>query len=156
MNKKLIVLILVVFMLLSVVVIGLFGAQPAPPTPRVEGLYFVDENQEEITKIDINIKDLQPDKNGKYVITCQINYVIIPDNAIDKRLEFITGNDSEIYEDLVEITSDGYVTITLESLVPLSIPIIARCVDQSADFYGKTARIDINLITNTGGHIGGL
>ena len=36
MNKKLIVLILVIFMLLSVVVIGLFGAQPAPPTPRVQ------------------------------------------------------------------------------------------------------------------------
>lgn len=158
MNKKLIVLILVIFMLLSVVVIGLFGAQPAPPTPRVEEVSFVGENNEIITKVDINIKEIEKNEDGKYVINYQLKYIIIPENAVDKRLEFkvYTDGNNDIYNDLVDISPDGYITITLDSLIPISIPIIARCVDKSADFYGKTAIININLITSTGGHIGGL
>ena len=152
MNKKLIVLILFVFMLLSIVLISLLGAQPAPPTPRVEKIEFVDENNEVVEKIEIDISTTEKNEDGKYVITLQLNCVVTPSNAVDKRIEIKVLNDGsndEIVE-IVDISSDGLVTITLDSLVGINIPIIATCVDRDANFYGKKANIEIILKTKTG------
>ena len=68
-----------------------------------------------------------------------------------------TGKDfDETLNEIVKISPEGLVTITLEELVPITIPIIVRCVDRSADFYGQTASFEIILKVNTGGHIGGI
>lgn len=157
MNKKIIVMILAVFMILSIVSIYVFnGYVSSKKPPRVEEVFFVDKDGNKIDRISIDINDIEINKDGKYVIEVQLNYVINPSDSLDPRLQFKIYNvgDTSKLEEVVNCSNEGLITITLDSLVSLTIPIVATCFDKNATFSGKFAKIDIELVAKSGGDIG--
>ena len=144
MNKKLIVLILFVFLVLSVVFISLFGQQPKIEDSTVTDIYFVDENNEKISLLEIDTKNVEANEDGLYVITIQLNYVVVPDDAANKNVIFKFVDEET--NNIATVSDTGLLVITLDELVATSFAINVHCVDTSASFYQKFTRLDINIL----------
>ena len=157
MNKKIIVVILLIFMIVSVVAIPYLEAlKPFFDPPRIENIVFVDEENNEVSYMEINIKDLKPNEEGKYIVEFQLNYRITPIDSIDKDLLFavnVSSTENNKLLEIVSISDSGYVVVELDSPVTLTIPIVLTCKDKDSLFYSKTANIDVKLIANTGGNV---
>lgn len=141
MNKKLIVLILFIFLLLSTVVISIFGKKPDPPVVHVEEIVFVagegdktEVNEEGLFVVIINIDELE-ETQGKYVIKYQLNYILNPENAANKIVRFNVENPDQ--KDLVTFTSTGLVTIELSSKVSTDITVIVTSADDASRASAK-------------------
>ena len=84
MNKKLIVLILFIFLLLSIVLISLLGKKPDPPIQHASNIDFVFESEENVEFDDtvdrncyvvtLDVTDLEK-TDGYYVVTYQLKYI---------------------------------------------------------------------------------
>lgn len=144
MNKKIIVIILFLFLILSVVMISLFGKQPKVDDPTVENIYFVNDKAEEISILEIETNNLEKNEEGFYVIIVQLNYVIEPENVVNDELEF-KFVDSKTYE-FASVSNTGLLTITLDELVPLSFTVTVHCLDKTAPFYQSYTSLRIQLL----------
>ena len=141
MSKKLIVLILFVFLLISTVLISLFGKNPDPPIVRVNEIVFqpnIDDkyyyNEEGILIVTIDITDLK--KTGdKYVINYELNCLIKPENAANKMLVFTIYDEAK--KQFVEFSSDGLMTITLKSKVSTDFEVYAKSADAAVSAQSK-------------------
>ena len=141
MNKKLIVLILTVFMLLTTVIISIFGKQPDPPVVHVETIEFYaletedfEYTEEGILVVKIDIQALK--KSGdKYIIEYQLNYNIGPEDAANKMLHFNVENAD--YKKLVDITSTGLMTISLDEKVGFDIGVVVTSADDASRAEAK-------------------
>ena len=136
MNKKLIVLILTVFMLLTTVVISIFGKQPDPPVVHVEKIEFTpgegdiyEYNEDGTLVVKVDIQNVQ--KTGdKYIIEYQLNYIIGPEDAANKILHFNVGNPD--YKNIVSFTSTGLMTVELEEKRELNITVKVSSADDAS------------------------
>ena len=141
MNKKLIVLILFVFLLISTVLISLLGKKPDPPIVRVDNISFEPNqndnysyNEENILVVVIDITNLN--KTGdSYVINYQLNCKVKPDNAVNKIILYNVFDPAN--KEYVEFTSDGLLTITLNSKVSKDFVIIATSTDDAVRAQSK-------------------
>lgn len=162
MNKKLIVLILFIFLLLSIVVISLFGKKPEPPIQHASNIEFfvetlepvVDEETQVIYDADIdqesgiitvNIDVTNLEKvDGYYVLTYQLQYNIYPEASIDKRVLINTLHSSDL--EYVSISEDGLVTIQFtESTFEKQFEIVIKSLDYAAT-SGAADKIILNII----------
>ena len=162
MNKKLIVLILFIFLLLSIVVISHLGKKPDPPVQHAANIEFVvDDNTRfdhelEQLIIDINVTELEEEgklaKEGKYyVIRYQLNYVIYPETSIDKRVHIapLHPNDSQY----ISISQDGLVTIKFtDNSFEKQFEIIIKSLDYAASSTAQD-KIVINIYRTKQEHI---
>ena len=140
MNKKLIVLILFIFLLLSTVAISLLGKKPDPPIVRVDTVTFIPNEGDKYSYVDdelvvvIDINDLEK-TDGKYVITYQLNCVISPIDAANKIILYNLFSTN--YKEYVEISSTGFVTITLDSKQSMDFEFIAKSADDAVNAVSK-------------------
>ena len=132
MNKKLIILILFVFLLLSTVVISILGKNPDPPIIRVDHITFIPNEDDTFEYVDgvlivtIDVTDLEKE-NDKYVVTYQLNCEVSPSDAANKTLRYNLYNSSD--KQYASISSDGLVTIERDSKVSYDYVIIAKSAD---------------------------
>ena len=145
MNKKLIVLILFVFLLISTVLISLLGKKPDPDKVRANEIVIYPNNGDNFSFIDnqlivvIDITDLEK-TNDKYVINYQINCEVKPDNAVNKNVIYNLYNVE--LKDYVTITPTGLVTITLDGKIQQDFVILAKTEDSAVGIETKmTIRI---------------
>ena len=162
MNKKLIVLILFIFLLLSVVVISLLGKKPEPPIQHASNIEFFVETLEPVfdeeTKViydadvdqetgvitvNINVTNLEK-INGYYVLTYQLQYNIYPEASIDKRVLINTLHSSD--SEYITISEEGLVTICFaESTFEKQFEIVIKSLDYAAS-SGAQDKIILNII----------
>lgn len=148
MNKKLIVIILAVFMLITIVIISEFGGLPAHPdklaseivfSPNEDDDYSV--NDDGILVINLDINDLEANEEGVFVFYYQLNYVVNPKEAKNKTVVFNPKDISQ--EDFLDISSDGLITFELPTRFETSFEIVATSADVSSQAKNS---IIINLI----------
>ena len=162
MNKKLIVLILFIFLLLSIVVISLFGKKPEPPIQHASNIEFfvetldpildeetlviydADVDQETgIIIVNIDVTDLEK-TNGYYIVTYQLQYNVYPESSIDKRVLINTLHSSD--SEYVSISEEGLVTIQFtESTFEKQFEIVIKSLDYAAS-SGAEDKIILNII----------
>lgn len=117
MNKKIVSLILVVFCMISVVVLSVFGKVPEDTTRiAVESISFVDLNQEDgLCKV--NNQGEKIISIAKGVKEYKLNYIINPSDATDKSVTFkIVAGDEH-----ATITNDGVITFEDEFTIVVKI-----------------------------------
>ena len=139
MNKKLIVLILFIFLLLSIVLISLLGKKPDPPILHASDIEFVFDSNDTNVNFDIDrncnivsidVTNLDP-IDGFYVVTYQLNYVIYPEKSIDQRVQISLLHSSD--EQYLSISEDGLVTIKYTNPgFEKSFEIVIKSLDPSA------------------------
>ena len=153
MNKKLIVLILFIFLLLSIVIISLLGKKPDPPILHASNIDFVFESDEYVEFDDsknrncyvvtLDVTDLEK-IDGYYMVTYQLKYIIYPENSIDKRVEIGLLHSSD--EEYVSISEDGLVTVKFTNPgFEKSIEIIIKSLDPSAS-SGAQDKVVLNIV----------
>ena len=152
MNKKLIVLILFIFLLLSTVVISILGKNPDPPIVRVDSISFYPnegdnyEIVDDILIVTIDITDLEKE-NDKYVIKYQLNCIVTPENAANKIILYNIYNTSD--KQYASVSSDGLVTIERDSKVSYDYIIIAKSADSAVKAECKMIiRLHIKQVDN--------
>ena len=152
MNKKLIVLILSVFLLLSTVLICLIGMQPDPPKVSVGSIEFALQNDgneyiceyipnedgtmEEVVKgVVLNINDIA-EEDGKIIITYQAKIKILPTDANNKEVIFnsLDPDKADLFT-FTQVSEDNtelfLVTITLTKKVATDLKIKVTSADDS-------------------------
>lgn len=141
MNKKIIVLILVLFCLLSTVLISVLGKVPEDDKYyKVETLEILDVTKpdnkcelnvdgEKIIKLEAN--DIKTtDSYGKEVWVYQLNYLITPDNATNPEVSFEVLNEN-LKNDIV-ISDTGEITFYKEII---SVTIKVTSLDQNVSIF---------------------
>ena len=157
MNKKLIVIILAVFMLVTIVIISEFGGLPAHPDkiaseiifePNEDDDYSVNDNGILVITMDIN--DLQPNENGEFVFYYQLNYVVNPKEAKDKSVTF---HPKDISQDkfIEDISPEGLITFKFTTKIATTIEIVAKSNDEASKAQNSII-IDLKC-TPQGGNI---
>ena len=140
MNKKIIVLILFIFLLLSTIVISIFGKNPDPPIVRVEQVAFTPNNGDVYEYVDgvfivtIDITDLSKE-DDKYVVTYQINTFVSPSDATNQVVNYSLYNSSD--KEFVNIDSTGMVTLELKEKVTYDYIILAKSADDALKAEAK-------------------
>lgn len=153
MNKKLIVLILFIFLLLSIVLISLLGKKPDPPIQHASNIDFVFESEENVQFDDtvdrncyvvtLDVTDLEK-TDGYYVVTYQLKYIVYPETSVDKRVQINLLHSSD--EEYVTISEDGLVTIKFTNPgFEKSIEIVIKSLDISAS-SGAQDKVILNIV----------
>ena len=153
MNKKLIVLILFIFLLLSIVLISLLGKKPDPPIQHASNIDFVFESEENVQFDDtvdrncyvvtLDVTDLEK-TDGYYVVIYQLKYIVYPETSVDKRVQINLLHSAD--EEYVTISEDGLVTIKFTNPgFEKSIEIVIKSLDISAS-SGAQDKVILNIV----------
>lgn len=140
MNKKIIVLILFIFLLLSTIIISIFGKNPDPPIIRVEQVTFTPNNGDVYEYVDgvfivtIDITDLSKE-DDKYIVTYQMNTVVYPSDATNQVVNYSLYNSGD--KEVLHIDPTGMVTLELTEKVSYDYIILAKSTDDALNVEAK-------------------
>lgn len=136
MNKKLMVLIIALFLSLSLVLISLLGTIPIGKSQSVSEIIFLPSDSDEIGEFDeeskffglLNVKiDIiglkEPEEGEKFVVTYVMSYEVKPLNASNKEIKFAVKD--PVYKDYVSFeiveNSDSNSTVSSVKII-ISLP----------------------------------
>jgi hypothetical protein len=137
MNRKVVIIVVLVECILAVLLISFFGQAIYNNNSDVKcnEIYFVYENGEKIEDgkiIEVELSDTK--------MSYQLHYVITPDKATDKSVSFISSKPNE-----VSVSATGQVTFLRET----DVTIIVRTLDGSS----KSDTITLIPKRNTSGDV---
>lgn len=120
MNKKIIILILAVFCIISTILVSVFGKVPEDNTRiAVESISFIDPTQKD--------NQCQLNENGTKIIYIergttqyQLHYVINPTDASEQEVYFELYSNSDVTE-IATVSETGLITFYHEATVTVQI-----------------------------------
>lgn len=117
MNKKVVVMILVVFCILATIIISVFGKMPEDSyRTAVESIEFIDPSKPD-GKCDLNSDGEKLIYIEKGTKEYQLNYIINPTDATEQNVSFVIINGAEYSS----VSEDGIVTFEKEYAVTIKI-----------------------------------
>ena len=127
MNKKIIVLLLVVFCLASTIVISIFGKVPEDSgRVAVNAIMFVDNSTEDGLCVE-NADGYKTISIKRWTETYQLEWLINPSQATEQDVTFQVVNG----QDYATVNETGLVTFTME--LPVTVKIYSNMTDFKTD-----------------------
>jgi hypothetical protein len=113
MNKKIVVIVVIVECVLAILMVSLLGAaiENAHKAVKCTEIYFVDKDGNKLGNDAVIYVELKSTQRGY-----QLEYVIEPDNTADKTVQFESSE-----PDKVSVTSTGYVDFYEDVQVTITV-----------------------------------